>query len=284
MNKKKQFESIGSIKEEKVVKEKTLKELENAEKGVVMRFAPSPSGPMHLGHAVTGSLTSIYKEKYGGKFILRIEDTNSDNIYIPAYKQLVEDGEWIFGNVTDVITQSDRLEKYYDYAKQLLNKDAIYICTCTPEEFREHNKKTEDCPCRNLPNEEQQQRWVKMFNEYKQGDAVVRFKAGMQHKNPALRDFPLLRINESEHPKTGTKYKVWPLMNFSVTVDDIDMMMTHIIRAKDHQDNAIKQKMIYDVLGKKFPETYFTGKINFIGLELSSSKTKEKIEAGEYEG
>jgi len=83
-----------------------------------MRFAPSPSGPMHIGHAITGGMTALYVKKYGGKFILRIEDTNSDNIDIEAYDMLPEDAEWIFGNVTEVWIQSDRMEVYYSYAKK----------------------------------------------------------------------------------------------------------------------------------------------------------------------
>lgn len=263
-----------------------LRDLPNvdSETGVIMRFAPSPSGPMHLGHAITGGLTSAYMEKYGGKFILRIEDTNSDNIYPPAYDQIPEDASWIFGNVTEVMIQSDRMELYYDYANILLEKEAIYICTCKPDEFKEFSLSGTDCPCRNLSKQEHLQRWQKMFDEYSQGDAVVRFKAGMQNKNPALRDFPLMRINDSEHPRQGKKYRVWPLMNFSVTVDDIESGMTHIIRAKEHHDNSLKQAMIFKVLDKKFPETFFIGRINFLGLELSCSKTKVKIADGIFSG
>lgn len=282
------FTKIGSAKEEKKIKEKKLKDLPNVneKKGVIMRFAPSPSGPMHLGHIITGMATSIYTERYKGKFILRIEDTNSDNIYPPAYELLPKDADWIFGNVSEVIIQSDRMQIYYDYVEKLLDKDAVYICTCQKEKFKEYSLAQKDCPCRNLPNEEQRTRWKNMFdkNKYSQGDCVLRFKAGMQNKNPALRDFPLARINDSKHSRQGTKYRVWPLMNLSVTVDDIESGMTHIIRAKDHKDNARKQKMMFEVLNKPFPETLFTGRINFIGLELSCSKTKTKIEEGKFTG
>lgn len=285
---KTEFEKLGSVKEEKEERVKTLKELPNVnpEKRVVMRFAPSPSGPMHLGHIITGMSTSLYTDRYKGKFILRIEDTNSDNIYPPAYELLPKDADWIFGNVSEVLIQSERLEIYYSYVEKFLDKNAVYVCTCESEKFREYSLSQKECPCRNLSNDEQRTRWKNMFdkNVYSQGDAVVRFKASMTDKNPALRDFPLARINDSEHPRQGLKYRVWPLMNLSVTVDDIESGMTHIIRAKDHQDNAKKQKMMFDVLEKPFPETLFSGRINFIGLELSCSKTKEKIEEGVFTG
>ena len=80
------------------------------------------------------------------------------------------------------------------------------------------------------------------------------------------------------------KYRVWPLMNFAVTVDDIESKMTHIIRAKEHRDNAKKQKMIYDVLGKKFPWTGFLGRWHIKGLRLSASQISRSIELGKYSG
>ncbi len=273
------------LEEKKEVKKKELKELDEAKKGkVTMRFAPSPSGPMHIGHAITGGLTSLYIDKYKGKFILRIEDTNPDNIYPPAYELLPKDANWIFGNVTETWIQSDRLKIYYKYAEKLIDLDAAYVCSCSQDEFKKSSLDKKECPCRGYSTAENKKRWKKMFDEFKEGEAIVRFKSDMQHKNPAMRDFPLVRINESEHPKQDKKYKVWPLMNLCVTVDDIEAGMTHIIRAKEHMDNAKRQELMFNVLGKKFPKTYFLGRIKFIGLEISCSKTKARIEKGEFEG
>ena len=272
--------------EDKPKEKKQLKELDfvNKKKGVIMRFAPSPSGPMHLGHAITGGLTALYVKKYGGKFILRIEDTNPDNIYSPAYKLLPKDAEWLFGNVTDVWIQSDRINIYYDYVEKLLTLAKVYVCTCDPEDFRTYVKEQADCPCRELKLNEHKKRWDKMFKTYKQGEAVLRFKSDMKDKNPAMRDFPLARINDSEHPRQGKKYRVWPLMNLSVAIDDIEAGMTHIIRAKDHADNAKRQQLIFKALDFDYPHSYFTGRYKFKDLEISCSKTKERIEKGEFDG
>jgi glutamyl-tRNA synthetase len=124
----------------------------------------------------------------------------------------------------------------------------------------------------------------KSKNGFKEGDAVLRFKSDMKDKNPAMRDFPLARIVLTEHPRQKKKYKVWPLMNLAVTADDIELKMTHIIRGKDHRDNAERQKMMYKVLGKKFPWTAFLGKIHFKDMELSTTQTRKDIEAGKYSG
>ncbi len=275
-------------KEHKEVKDE-LKELDDVDKakGVIMRFAPSPSGPMHIGHAITGGITCLYVRKYGGKFILRIEDTNSDNIDPDAYKMIPQEAEWLFGNVSEVWIQSDRMQIYYDYTKKLIELGSTYVCTCSQEEFKKHADNQENCPCRDIAVQDNIIRWDKMFdknNGFKEGEAVVRFKSNMQDKNPAMRDFPLVRINDSTHPRQGAKYRVWPLMNLCVTVDDIEAGMTHIIRAKDHADNAKRQEMMYKVLDKKIPKTYFLGRYNFEGLEISCSKTKAKIKECEFSG
>lgn len=282
-------EKYPEILEKKTKEQKhDLKELEGVDlkKGVVMRFAPSPSGPMHIGHALTGGLTSLYVEKYKGKFILRIEDTNTDNIYIPAYDLLPEDAEWAFGNVTDVWIQSDRLEIYYKYIEIFLKKQAVYVCTCNSDDFKKYKQEKKECPCRNIGVKENTERWKKMLdsNGFKEGEAVVRFKSDMGHKNPAMRDFPLARVNTGDHARQGFKYRVWPLMNLSVFVDDVEAGMTHIIRAKDHADNAKRQELMYNLLGKPIPKSYFVGRVNFEGLELSASKTKARIQKGEFSG
>jgi len=276
-----------TLKEEK--KKDELKELTNAEQGkVVMRFAPSVSAPhMHIGHAITGGLTALYCKKYNGKFIFRMEDTNSDKIEQDAYTLFPQEAQWIFGNVNEVVIQSDRLEIYYKYARQLLESGHLYVCECSPEKFKTFVESQSDCPCRNASKSEQLVRFEKMFDKehgYKEGDCVVRFKAGMQHPNPAMRDFPLLRINDTPHSRVGTKYRVWPLMNFSVFVDDVEFGMTHIIRAKDHMDNAKRQELMYIATGKKPPVCYFTGRYNIEGLELSKTKTMQAIEEGKYAG
>lgn len=272
--------------EKKEEKEKVLDDLPNAQKNkVVMRFAPAPSGPLHVGHTYVLLLCSEYCKKYGGKLILRLEDTNPENIYTPAYKMLEEEAKWITkGKVDKVIVQSDRLENYYDYAEKLIEKGNAYVCTCDSEIFRDLIMNRKACPCRGLDKKEHKLRWDKMFTEYEPGEAVVRLKTDINHKNPAQRDFPLLRINHNEHPMQGTKYKVWPLMNFSVAVDDHDLGITHTIRGKDHMDNERKQKYLFDYFGWKMPIHMYAGRINFKGMDLSKTETKKLIEYGKYSG
>ena len=281
----KEFRKLENKVSERPARE-GLEELPNVKKGVVMRFAPSASGPFHIGHALTFCLNILYVKKYGGKLYLRIEDTNPENIYAPAYKMIAEEGKWLSDNKAEVIIQSDRMKFYYEYAEKLIRKKSAYVCTCSAEKFKEFADMQKDCPCRKNDMKKNLELWNKMTDKYgfREGQAVLRFKSSMKDKNPAMRDFPLARINLTEHPRQKKKYRVWPLMNLSVTVDDIEMKMTHIIRGKDHLDNAKRQEMIYKVLGKKFPWTAFLGKIHFKNMELSTTMMRKAIEKNEYKG
>ncbi len=268
-----------------------LPELPGAKKGkVIMRFAPSPSGPLHVGHALTGSLSFLFVKEYGGKFYVRIEDTNPENIYPKAYDMIKKESEWLFDKTAKIVIQSDGMKNYYDYAEKFIKKSSAYVCTCKQDSFKKLVDNKKDCPCRKLSVKENLSRWNRMLSREKdafdEGEAVLRFKSSMSHKNPAMRDFPLARINLAKHPKQGNKFRVWPLMNLAVCVDDIEMGMTHVIRAKDHRDNAERQKMMYTALGigKKFPWTAFLGRIHFKDFELSSRKMREEVEAGKYSG
>lgn len=283
----KQFKSSEKLVGHRTERE-GLPELPNVKGKIRMRFAPAPSGQLHLGHVISNVASSLYVKKYGGEFYLRIEDTNPEKIDLMSYKGLVEDSSWLFGNISEVIIQSDRVPVYYKYAEELIKKGAAYVCDCDNEKFKELILKNKSCPCRKNSVQENLIRWTKMLDKkgYKEGEAVLRFKSDLDNPNPALRDFPLARINLTKHPRVGLKYRVWPLMNLSVTCDDLEYNMTHIIRGKDHKDNAERQKMIYKVLGleNKFPVTIFMGRMKFSDMDMSKRKITAAIKEGDFEG
>ena len=278
-------ELLREKKEEKKV-EGPLKSLPNAESGkFVVRIAPSPSGPLHIGHAYGSSLNYEYAKMYNGKLILRIEDTNPENIYPDAYRMIEEDLRWLTeNNVAEVIVQSLRLGIYYDHAEKLVQLGKAYVCTCDSDLWRKQKAEGIACPCRNLDVKKNQLRYAKMFNGYAEGEAVLRLKTDIKHNNPAMRDFSIMRINEHTHPKTGKEQRVWPLMIFSVAIDDHELGITHVLNGKDHADNAIKEALIMEYLGWKPPQYKHWGMINFTGFELSTSKTRLAIEQGHYHG
>ncbi|MBI2151411.1 glutamate--tRNA ligase [Candidatus Woesearchaeota archaeon] len=282
---KAEFPELLEVKKEEAVLG-PLKPLPEAKMGqVITRIAPSPSGPLHIGHAYGLALNYEYAKMYKGKLILRIEDTNPENIYPPAYDLIQEDANWLTDNgVSEVIVQSSRLGMYYDYAEKLLQMSKAYVCTCPAEEWTEKKNKAIECPCRTLDKTENLLRYAKLFNEYAEGEAIVRLKTDLQDKNPAMRDFGLMRIVEHVHPKTGKEQRVWPLMVFSVAIDDHETKVSHVLNGKDHTDNAAKERIIMGYFGWKPPIYKHWGRINFEGFELSTSKTRRAIEENKYHG
>lgn len=268
-----------------------LPELEDVPSdGIVTRFSPSSSASaFHIGHILTGMPSSLYVKKYGGKLYLRIEDTNPEKTVAECYDSFPKESNWIFGNITEHYAQSDRMPKYYAFAEELINKGLAFVCTCKKGEDTEDSethKIREPCKCRNNIIKDNQEKWKKMLDQkgFKEGEAVLRFKTSLESKNQALIDFPLARINLTKHPHVGNKYRVWPLMNLCVTYDDMEQKCTHIIRAKEHRDNALRQAMIFEALKIKLPHTYFLGRYKFTDLEISKTKITERIKKGEFSG
>lgn len=266
-------------------KKEGLPELENPGK-IVLRFAPAPSGPLHIGHARTVVLNGEYVKKYNGKLILRFEDTDPNNIFPDAYLWIPEEIEWLGYKIDKIVVQSDNMLTYYKYAKRVLEQGNAYICTCPPEKFKKLADLKEPCPCRGHPPEYHLERWDWMFSKYKPGDAVMRIKTDMAHPNPAMRDWPAARIVDTPHPRTKTKYRVWPLYNFSNVIDDHELGITHILRGKDHEDNTRRQSYLFDYLGWKQPLTIHHGrlKIDETQITLSKTKTRKLIDEGKYGG
>ena len=281
---KAKMEELGvALEEKKQKKEEGLPKLPGKNKDVVMRFAPNPSGPLHIGHARAAIPNGEYVKKYGGKFILRIEDTDPKRIYEPAYELIQEDLKWLGIEPDEVYYQSDRFEIYYQYAEELIKRGAAYMCTCDGGEFKKLKDNCQACPCRDNTVEENMELWKK-FPEMEAGEAVLRVKTDINHKNPAIRDWVAMRIVEEEHPRMGTKYRVYPMMNFSVSVDDHLLGMTHVLRGKDHLANSEKQKYLYQHMGWEIPEFIHYGRLKMEDIALSTSKAMAGIEDGTYSG
>lgn len=281
------LESIAPelLSDKKVERKKKELQLKNVKEGapVVMRFAPNPSGPLHLGHARAAVLNDYFAKKYNGKLILRLEDTDPKRVMPEAYEMIKEDLEWLGVKIDETIVQSDRLPIYYEYGTKLIEMGHAYVCDCEAEEFRELRANGKPCVCRDLGVEKNLELWNKMLNNEIDGVAV-RLKTDIEHKNPSIRDFPIFRIENTPHPKTGTKYRVYPLMNLSVSVDDHLLGMTHVLRGKDHIVNTEKQKYIFDYFGWEMPEYIHYGILKIDGPILSTSKMSEGIKNNEFTG
>ncbi|MDL2260623.1 glutamate--tRNA ligase [Methanimicrococcus sp. OttesenSCG-928-J09] len=271
--------------------EKGLKALPNAEKGkVVMRFAPNPNGPPTIGSSRGMVVNSEYAKMYDGKFILRFDDTDPDQKrpMLEAYDWYVDDFKWLGVTADEIVKASDRFDIYYEIAEQLINDGHAYVCFCDGETFKGLKDKKQACPHRDAPAEENLTHWKKMLaGGYEEREAVLRIKTDIQHKDPALRDWGAFRILKKDHPRPeiGTKYIVWPLLDFEGAVEDHLLGTTHIIRGKDLQDSGKRQKYIYDYLGWTYPVTLHWGRVRIEEFgKLSTSGIRKDIEAGIYTG
>ncbi|MGZ7069764.1 MAG: glutamate--tRNA ligase [Methanobacterium sp.] len=273
----------GMVVEEKNKEVKGLVDLPDVEGKVVLRFAPNPSGPLHIGHARAAILNKEYVVKYSGKLILRIEDTDPRRVYPPAYQMITEDLDWMDVKIDEKFIQSDRIPIYYEYAQKLIELGGAYMCTCEGGVFKNLKDQQKVCPCRDMGIQENLKLWEEM-DSMEEGDAVLRVKTDIEHKNPAIRDFVAMRIVDAEHPRTGNRYKVYPMMNFSVAVDDHLMGMTHVLRGKDHLANSEKQRYIYNHFRWDIPVFIHYGRLKMDDIALSTSKAKEGIENGIYNG
>lgn len=261
-----------------------MKDLEGVEKTVIMRFAPNPNGPLSFGHSRQAILNWHYVKKYKGKFILRLDDTDP-KIKTPleeAYKWIPEDLEWLGIKPDITVRASSRFQIYYDHAEKLITMDAAYVCTCPKDTFAQLKKSATACPCRDLTPEENMARWKKMFKDYQDGEAVLRIKTDIHHKNPAIRDWPAARIvTNPTHPLVN--YRVWPLYDFASAIDDHLLGITHLIRGIDFIATSEKQGYMYKYFNWKYPRDIQTGKLIVEGMK-STSEARKLIEQGKLTG
>ena len=269
----------------KKVEEKKLPELPGDTSHVVLRFAPNPSAPLHIGHARTALLNWFYKEKYNGKFILRFDDTDP-KIKPPmreAYGWIIEDLKWLGIEPDKVVYASDRLETYYEYAEKLIKMGKAYVCDCEVEHWRKLKEEGKACPCRTLGAKDNLLRWKKMFSDYREGEAVLRIKTDLKHSNPAVRDWVAFKIvDNAKHPRV--KARVWPLLNFASLVDDHIFKVSHIIRGVDLAFTELQQKYVYDYFGWDYPKVVACGKVFLENSPTSKSEILEGMKEGKYSG
>ncbi len=261
---------------------------------VVLRFAPNPNGPPHVGHARGMIINGELKQKYDGKLILRYDDTdpvtkrplkNDEN---NAYEMLKEDYEWLGYEIDEVRYSSKNFDKFIEIAEELIEIDKAYVCQCSQEKGQKYRKEGESCPHRGQNVEENIEIWQQMKEGgLSEGEAVLKIKTDMQHKNPAVRDFVAFRIiKDPNHPITGNEYPVWPMLDFQGAVEDHLMGTTHIFRGKDLRASKERQKFIYGYLDWDYPDVRHWGNVQISGLNapVSGSELSHMIENGELHG
>ena len=234
---------------------------------VRVRFAPSPTGYLHLGNARTALFNYLYAKHTGGKLILRIEDTDKERSKKEFEDMILDDLRWLgiewdegvdVGGEYEPYRQSERTEIYNRYVEKLKEKGYIYKCYCTPEELEAERKKAlaEGKPprysgkCRNLTEEERKKLEAKGKSyvwrfRVPDGESIIfedLIKGVVEINVNEFGDFVIVRSDGS------------PVYNFVVVVDDGLMKITHVIRGEDHLANTPKQILIYRALGFEEPK------------------------------
>lgn len=267
-----------------------LPNLPNAKGGkVVMRLAPYPSGPLHIGNARMIILNDEYVKRYGGRLYLVIDDTigSEEKFIIPeAYDMILNGLKWLGVKLNRIFYKSDRMKIFYRAVENFIRKDIVYVCECDVETLRKNRLKGVECEHRQQSVDENLKKWKKMLNgKYREGKAVLRLKTDMQDPNPAFRDRVLFRIVERKHPRVGKKYRVWPLLEASWAVDDMLLKITHVIRGKDLVMEDLVESFIWKKMGaKSTPAFIHHGMLNVKEAKLSKTAARKAIEAGTYSG
>jgi len=222
---------------------------------VATRFAPSPTGPLHIGGVRTALFNWLFTKNNKGKFYLRIEDTDKKRSKDEYKDQIIQSLKWIGIHYDEKeYIQSKNIDKHKEVSNELLKKGFAYKCYCSEEEIKEQKEKAKK---RGIPFfYNRKWRDSKNLKIPKDIDPVIRFKSKISGNNiikdlvqgevnilnSIIEDFVILR-------KDGT-----PTYQLSAVVDDHNMNITHVIRGDDHKINTFKQKQIYEAMNWKIPE------------------------------
>lgn len=248
---------------------------------VRVRFAPSPTGYLHVGGARTALFNWLFARHHGGTFILRIEDTDRERSTEESVQAILDGMTWLgldwdegpgVGGPHAPYFQTQRLESYYAYAQKLLDAGRAYKCYCSPEELEERRKQLlaegkapkYDRTCCHLSEAEQRQREAEgrkpviRFRALDQGETVLDdlIRGRITFDNSTLDDFVLVKSDGM------------PTYNFAAVIDDASMEITHIIRGDDHISNTPRQIQVYQALGLALP------KFAHVPMILGADKTR----------
>ena len=266
---------------EKIEEREGLPELKDAVQGkVVTRFPPEPNGYPHIGHAKAAIINSEYAKMYGGKFILRMDDTNPEAERMEYHAAIKVGLEWLGIEFDQVKNTSDDMELFYEKGIELINSGKAYICTCKREDISQNRRERKACKCSMEDVEKNNKNWEKMQNKFKPGEAIVRFRGDMKADNAVMRDPVLLRIIDEKHYTVGDKYRIWPSYDFAVAIEDSIDGVTHAFRSKEFELRKELIDAILDALGMRKPQQGFFSRLEFKGMPISKRIIKPLIEEG----
>ena len=225
----------------------------NTNQIVITRFAPSPTGNLHIGGARTALFNWLFAKNQKGKFLLRIEDTDTQRSKNEFYEQIISTLKWLEINWDEEpYIQSNNIKSHVNIANILLKNGHAYKCYCTEKELEDEKKLylekkipyTYSKKCRNILENIDNKSFVVRFKSKIEGKTILKdlVQGNIEINNNTIEDFVILRKDNK------------PTYNLSAAVDDYQMKITHVIRGDDHKINAFKQVQIFERMNWKMPE------------------------------
>ena len=276
------YPELLQVKEKKP-EQNVLPALRNTEgKTIITRFPPAPNGYPHIGHAKAAIISEEYAKMYGGKIILRYEDTNPGTERLEYYAAIKVGIDWLGIQFDKIEHVSDNLENLYENAEKLIKSNDAYVCTCKQDTISKNRREMTECECTRRSIQENEQMWHEMFGEkkFKEGQALLRFRGDMKSGNTTMRDPTLFRINTKKHARADQKYRVWPTYDFAGIIFDSNSGVTHAMRSKEFELRKELHYSILDKLGMEKAEFIFFGRLDLEGMPVSKSELKPLIENG----
>jgi len=279
--------AAGSSAELGREKRHTLRDLPGAEMGkVVTRFPPEPSGFLHIGHCKAALINFNYAKKYNGRFIVRFDDTNPNKEKDEFVESILDDLK-MMGILPTVITHtSDYFDKMMLMCEDLIRRGLAY-CDATPvEQMRKEKFDMVDSAYRNKTVQENLDAWEQMKIASPVGCTyIVRAKIDMKSLNGTLRDPAIYRVNNTTpHIRTGRKYNVYPLYDFSCPIVDSIEGVTHVMRSNEFHDRDEQYAWLLQALKlAPIPIVDFS-RLNFTYQLLSKRKLQWFVDTGRVSG
>ncbi len=261
-------------------------ELEGAVRGdFAARFAPEPSGYMHIGHANAAFLAQEFSKIYDGKLFLYFDDTNPEKEkqeFVDSYKK---DLAWLGIKFEKEYYASDNIDKMYDCARQLINSGKAYACDCAGEEIKKNRFDGKECKHRSANPEENLKKFEMMVaNKYDEEKIVIRIKGDMKSQNTAMRDPTIIRVKKDRHYRQGTKYVAWPTYDFNTPINDSMNGITDAIRTKEYELRGELYEMVLDYLKMRKPRMHLHARLTIKGQPKQKREIRKLIDDGYIKG
>jgi glutaminyl-tRNA synthetase len=254
------------------------------------RFPPEPNGYLHIGHAKAFCLDFGVAEEYGGLCNLRFDDTNPSKEEVEYVDAIKEDIRWMGFDWDDrLYFASDYFESLYDYAVQLIRIGKAYVCDLSPDEMREYRGTLtapgKDSPYRNRSVEENLDLFHRMRKgEFPDGSSTLRAKIDMAAANINMRDPVIYRILHAEHHRTGDKWCIYPMYDFTHCLSDSIEGITHSLCSIEFEDHRPLYDWFLDQLGVHHPQQIEFARLNLSQTVLSKRKLLQLVRDGHVAG